>query len=124
MMDVVNAWEHVDPTSVVPVRNALSEIKSVASFTQSILSSTFTYDKNLHCFLYKSVDKKANPVPGILSEDAKVKRRFPEDPLATLPLLSPFPSDFSPSARLSEERLASTKTTSCGQRSDVSPSMS
>lgn len=56
--------------------------------------------------LYKSVDKKANPVPAVLPEQYKVKRRFPEDPLASFTPLTPFPVDFVPSARLTDERLA------------------
>ncbi|KAF9016012.1 hypothetical protein BDZ89DRAFT_962282, partial [Hymenopellis radicata] len=57
--------------------------------------------------VYKSVAKKANPVPGILPEHAKIKRHFPEDPLATLPPLSPVPVEFVPSERLTTERLKS-----------------
>ncbi|KIY60739.1 hypothetical protein CYLTODRAFT_324351, partial [Cylindrobasidium torrendii FP15055 ss-10] len=56
---------------------------------------------------YKSVDRKANPVAATLPEDAKVKRRFPENPLDTLPPLSPHPPDFLPTKRLTHERLAS-----------------
>ncbi|PCH41821.1 hypothetical protein WOLCODRAFT_69862, partial [Wolfiporia cocos MD-104 SS10] len=54
---------------------------------------------------YKRVDRRVKPVPGVFPEDARVHRRFPEDPLATLPHLTPHPPDFSPGDRLTQERL-------------------
>lgn len=58
---------------------------------------------------YKRVDKKVKPVPGVFPEDARVERRFPEDPLENLPVLSPHPPDFSPTMRLTRERIESLK---------------
>ncbi|KIJ31640.1 hypothetical protein M422DRAFT_185688, partial [Sphaerobolus stellatus SS14] len=52
---------------------------------------------------YKSVQQKVRPVS--YPEDAHVTRQFPEDPLLTLPHLSPNPPDFVPTERLTEERL-------------------
>ena len=54
---------------------------------------------------YKRVDRKVKPVPGVFPEDAKVTRAFPEDPLKSLPKLSPNPPDFKSNGRLTEERL-------------------
>lgn len=45
---------------------------------------------------YKKVDRKVKPVPAVYPEDAKVDRRFPEDPLATLPQLPVRPPKFQP----------------------------
>jgi len=45
---------------------------------------------------YKRVDRKVKPVPGIFPEDARVIRQFPEDPLLSLPYLSPNPPTFKP----------------------------
>ncbi|KAF8989265.1 hypothetical protein BDZ89DRAFT_917704, partial [Hymenopellis radicata] len=51
--------------------------------------------------------RRLDRYPPILPEDAKIKRRFPEDPLATLPPLSPIPLNFVPTPRLTQERLES-----------------
>ena len=54
---------------------------------------------------YKRVDRKIKPVPGVFPEDARVLRRFPEDPLKSLPPLPTNPPEFIPTERLTEERL-------------------
>lgn len=58
---------------------------------------------------YKRVDRRVKPVPGVFPEDARVERRFPEDPLLSLPLLTPNPPDFTPGERLTIERLEEIK---------------
>ena len=55
--------------------------------------------------MYKRVDRRVKPVPGVFPEDARVERRFPEDPLKTLPELSPWPPGFKEGNRLTHERL-------------------
>lgn len=54
---------------------------------------------------YKTVDKRVRPIPGVYPENARVTRTIPEDPIASLPFLSPNPPDFVPSGRLTKERL-------------------
>lgn len=54
---------------------------------------------------YKRVDRRIKPVPGVFPEDARVLRRFPEDPLASLPVLPTRPPSFVPSERLTLERI-------------------
>lgn len=54
---------------------------------------------------YKRVDRRVKPVPGVFLEDARVERRIPEDPLLSLPPLTPHPPDFVPGERLTKERL-------------------
>ena len=56
---------------------------------------------------YKRVDQKIKPVPAVFPEDARVSRRFPEDPLASLKPLPRKPPDFYPTAKLTQERLDS-----------------
>ncbi|GJF00554.1 hypothetical protein PsYK624_168470 [Phanerochaete sordida] len=57
---------------------------------------------------YKRVDRKVKPVPAVFPEDARVIRRFPEDPLASLPPLTPRPPVFKPNGgRLTQENLDS-----------------
>jgi hypothetical protein len=55
--------------------------------------------------VYKRVDKKVKPVSGMFPEESKVKRQFPEDPLASLPPLPVHPPDFVSNGRLTEENL-------------------
>ena len=54
---------------------------------------------------YKRVDKKITPVPGTFPEIARVVRRFPQDPLLSLPTLPVHPPDFIPTERITEDRL-------------------
>ena len=49
---------------------------------------------------HKRVDKKIKSVPGMFPEDACIIRRFPEDPLKSLPALTPLPPDLSPQRSL------------------------
>lgn len=56
-------------------------------------------------YVYKRVDRKIKPVPGIFPEDARVTRTFPEDPLTNLPELPKKPPDFVPTKKISEDRL-------------------
>ncbi|EPT00587.1 hypothetical protein FOMPIDRAFT_1105668, partial [Fomitopsis schrenkii] len=55
--------------------------------------------------MYKRVDRRVRPVPGVFPEDARVERRFPDDPLTTLPVLSATPPEFEPGERLTQARL-------------------
>ena len=54
---------------------------------------------------YKRVDKKIRPVPGVIPEEVKVVRQFPEDPLESLVDLPVHPPEFQANGRLTEERL-------------------
>ena len=56
---------------------------------------------------YKRVDRKVKPVPAVFPEEAKVTRKFPEDPLRSLPPLPTHPPEFVPNGRLTSERLES-----------------
>jgi hypothetical protein len=64
--------------------------------------------------MYKRVDKKVKPVSGTFPQGAHVDRHFPHDPLQTLIALTPYPPEFTPSARLSKERMDSLKINSQG----------
>lgn len=55
--------------------------------------------------MYKPVHRKVRPVPTTLPESARVTRQIPEDPLLTLPSLSPNPPEFIPTEKLTEERM-------------------
>ena len=54
---------------------------------------------------YKRVDRKVKPVPGTFPEDARVTRQFPEDPLLSLPYLSPNPPKFIPTTKFTLKRM-------------------
>ena len=54
---------------------------------------------------YKRVDQKVRPVPGVFPENIKVRRIIPEDPLLSLPQLPIVPPDFTPTTKLTTERM-------------------
>ena len=58
---------------------------------------------------YKTVDKKIRPVPTRFPENMKVRRQFPEDPLRNLSILPYYPPEFTPTDRVTEERMESLK---------------
>ena len=72
------------------------------SGTVSVQQETEVYD---NYGAYKRVDKKVHPVSGTFPEEARVTRHFPENPLDSLPELSPNPPDFIPTERLTWERM-------------------
>ena len=55
---------------------------------------------------YKHMDCKVKPIPAHYPKDARVHRRFLENPLDSLMPLSPLPPDFIPTKKLTIERLA------------------
>ncbi|KAI0349170.1 hypothetical protein OH77DRAFT_1381348, partial [Trametes cingulata] len=59
--------------------------------------------------VYKPVDRRVKPVPGVFPEDARVVRRFPENPLDSLQPLTPNPPEFVPTAKLTQERMDNMK---------------
>lgn len=71
-----------------------------------LLSSTFNWNNTAACFAYKkSAATRVRSVPTHTPEEYKVHRRFPEDPLLSLPQLSPQPPPFVPGLRLTQARL-------------------
>ena len=54
---------------------------------------------------YKRVDKKVHPVSTSFPMNCHVERRIPEDPLKTLPSLTPHPPEFIPTKKITEERM-------------------
>ncbi|KIM71028.1 hypothetical protein PILCRDRAFT_26851, partial [Piloderma croceum F 1598] len=56
---------------------------------------------------YKPVDRRVRPISGTFPQEALVRRSFPHDPLEGLPILSRNPPDFTPTKKISEERLKS-----------------
>ncbi|KAG2054452.1 hypothetical protein BDR06DRAFT_832167, partial [Suillus hirtellus] len=55
--------------------------------------------------MYKCVDKKIKPVPGVFSQEAQVHQQFPYDPLNTLLTLSPNPPELKPSIKITAEHM-------------------
>lgn len=55
-------------------------------------------------FAYKPVAKRTRPIAGIPPEEFRIIRRFPSDPLDTLPVLPTTAPPFSPGVRYTEER--------------------
>ena len=63
---------------------------------------------------YKTVDRKVKPVSGTFPQDALVRRTFPHNPLEGLPIISPNPPDFTPTKKITLERLKLMKVNSMG----------
>jgi hypothetical protein len=55
--------------------------------------------------MYKRVDKKVRPVSGTFPQEALVRRKIPLDPLLSLPPLTHYPPNFTPTTHLTEERM-------------------
>ena len=70
-----------------------------------VLASSFIYDSMAQCLAYKWVAVKVQPVPGTMLSGIRIVRRFLEDPLETLPSISPYPSLFVPGTCLTKERI-------------------
>jgi hypothetical protein len=68
-------------------------------------SETGNTEDNFTFTMYKRADKKIHPVSGTFSEEARVRRTIPEDPLLTLQPLPIHPPSFTPEHRLTKERL-------------------
>jgi len=75
------------------------------SLIEVVLTSSFVYDSMAQCLAYKWVAIKVRPVPGTMLSDIRIVRQFPEDPLETLPSISPYPSLFVPETCLTKERI-------------------
>ncbi|CAG8603394.1 9585_t:CDS:2, partial [Acaulospora colombiana] len=54
---------------------------------------------------YKTVDRKINPAPGVTPENAKTLRKFPENPLDSLPDIPLIPPPFRDGQRVTKNRL-------------------
>ena len=83
-------WEDMDSVYVYPVEDSES--------SNCPRQQAFT--------AYKRVDKKVHPVSGTVPEEARVHRRFPHDPLVTLPALPTQPPEFIPTSKITAEQLA------------------
>ena len=66
------------------------------SLMEAILVLSFTYDGVAQCLVYKKVVVKICPVPGTMPPGMRIVRQFLEDPLETLPAISPHPPLFVP----------------------------
>ena len=63
-------------------------------FAEEALRAQYTLDPIRHTFAYKKVANRVKPVATTMPQHAHIIRQFPEDPLLTLPLLSPHPPEF------------------------------
>jgi hypothetical protein len=78
---------------------------TATSFTEHLLKTCFDYDTTRHVLAYKKVSNKVKPVATTMPSHARIIRRFPEDPLLSLPHVSPTPPEFTPGTRLTQERM-------------------
>ena len=78
---------------------------TATAFTEEALRSQYTLDPIRHTFTYKKVANHVKPVATTMPQHARIVRRFPEDPLRTLPHLSAHPPEFAPGKRLTHEHM-------------------
>jgi hypothetical protein len=76
---------------------------ALPSIVNSLLKTSFNINSPCRALAYKKVENKVKPVATTMLAHAHIIRRFPEDPLASLPPLSPNLPDFSPGKRLTQE---------------------
>lgn len=70
-----------------------------------LLEQTHQYDEIQKILAYKKVAHKVRPVATTSPETARPVRRFPEDPLASLPEISDHPPEFRPTTKLTMDRI-------------------
>lgn len=92
--------------SLAALRPAIPHLSSVVSpLSRTYLFQNYDFNTPALGLRYKSVDRKVRPVPMTLPEAAQPKRRFPEDPLQSLPPMNPFPPPITHfSRRLTKDR--------------------
>lgn len=98
---------HAIPQSSLPVSQTPIPISRLtfSSFAEFLLQAHFEINPVSRTFAYKKVANKVRPVATTMPSHARIVRRFPEDPLLSLPPLSPNPPEFHPGSRLSQERM-------------------
>ena len=72
---------------------------------EKLLAEQYDLDPVKRVLAYKKVTNKVKPVPTTMPSAARIHRRFPEDPLDTLPELTPWPPEFLPGVRLTQEQM-------------------
>jgi len=75
------------------------------SLIEMVLALFVAYDSMVQCLAYKRVAVKVQLVPGTMLLGIRIVRQFPEDPLETLPSISPYPPLFVPGICLMKERM-------------------
>lgn len=93
----------IEPPELPFARSCLSIVEG--PMAEHILRSQYEINPVRHVLAYKKVENKVRPVATTMPSAARIHRRFPENPLDTLPPLSPSPPEFSPGIRLTQERL-------------------
>jgi len=94
------------------VPEKISELNPDTYLTNKLPEDMYTYDilekqepPGAWVFKYKKVENRVRPVPAVMPEDVKVKRTFPNDPLSNLPVLPTHPPEFSPTEKMTQERM-------------------
>jgi hypothetical protein len=78
---------------------------SASTISEHLLQESFDINPARHTFAYKRVANKVKPVATTMPARARIIQRFPEDPLISLPVLSPTPPAFTPTSRITQERM-------------------
>lgn len=76
---------------------------TASPLAECLLQEAFNYDPIRRVFAYKKVANRVKPVATTMPAHARIVRHFPEDPIISLPAVSPNPPDFISSSRLTME---------------------
>ena len=79
--------------------------RNASEQTLKDLSELGLWRPGVQVFKYKKVENRVRPVPAIMPEEAKVHRTFPRDPLENLPVLPTRAPEFTPTSRMTQERM-------------------
>ena len=80
-------------------------IKTTATMPKEVGLSEDSLEPEIRVFKYKKVEDKIRPVPAVMPKDCKVRRTFPKDPLSNLPALPTRPPEFTPTQKITQERM-------------------
>ena len=72
---------------------------------EKLLAGQYELDPVKQVLAYKNVTNKVKPVPTTMPSAAHIHQRFLEDPLDSLPELTPWPPEFLPRVRLTQEQM-------------------
>ena len=108
----LNVYDEVLKRWVIGIPWDTDEHKWLKTHTKAIQEKpilerdeTLRENETKYILKYKTVDKKVRPVAMTIPEEMKVKRTFPRDPLANLPPLPQYAPDFTPTKKMTKERM-------------------
>ena len=98
-IDIVQ-WDEATRHSVMQLWNEPKKLWIQPVFPTEVLVPRIT-----HVLKAKKVDQKVRPIPSQIPAHLKAQRQFPQDPLQNLPELPFTPPEFTPTSKITTERM-------------------